>query len=833
MHELLNFSGRGFLPLIRQTEAAECGLACLAMVASYHDHRTDMNSLRRRYPVSLKGVTLRNLMEIATHLGLACRPLRIEVGHLGQLRLPAILHWDMVHFVVLKAYKKNGIVIHDPAVGEKWFSITEASKHLSGVVLELSPTEEFCRTDERVRLPFSVFWSGMGENTHALMQILVLSVVLEISILAAPFYMQLTVDEVIARGDVDLMVVLALGFALLVLIKVASTATRSFIVLILQNALSFQIGARLFHHLVRLPLSFFEKRHIGDILSRFNSIEPIRNMLAEGLITGLIDGLMAMLMLVLMFAYSVQLGFVVLFAFALYAALRLALFRMFRQRSETAIQSRAQENSNFIETVRAVQSLKLLNRENERESQWLNRYAAYVNANVRLGRAKISFKAMNDTIFGLENAITIYLAAHLALDNLITVGMIFAFVSYKLQFADRTALLIEKLVDLRILGLHLERLADIALTPIERGHDQDLSYMRPIRGAIELRNVCFRYAEAEPLILNNVNLCVAPGQFVTIMGPSGCGKTTLVKIMLGLLEPTGGQVLIDGLPLGQIGPRAYREQIGAVMQEDQLLSGSIADNICFFETTFDPQRMIECARIAGIHDDIMAMPMSYNSLIGDMGSSLSSGQKQRVLLARALYRQPKILFLDEGTAHLDTAKEKEINANLRYLNMTRVSIAHRPEITHGADVIIHLATAAAPFQVGGTISRPAAAPARDAGLAGFAAEGAKPAEGAQRHDACSNDGRKGHYSKHAGKDDCSKDGRADDSKHDGGRKDAKNDDSQPHKDSYQPQKDYCDPKPPDDCGKRDTYRNPGEALAKFDFSHGELGSHRPDHSGDM
>src|ERR1700716_4120123 len=531
----------------------------------------------------------------------------------------------------------------------------------------------------------------MGENTHALMQILVLSVVLEISILAAPFYMQLTVDEVIARGDVDLMVVLALGFALLVLIKVASTATRSFIVLILQNALSFQIGARLFHHLVRLPLSFFEKRHIGDILSRFNSIEPIRNMLAEGLITGLIDGLMAMLMLVLMFAYSVQLGFVVLFAFALYAALRLALFRMFRQRSETAIQSRAQENSNFIETVRAVQSLKLLNRENERESQWLNRYAAYVNANVRLGRAKISFKAMNDTIFGLENAITIYLAAHLALDNLITVGMIFAFVSYKLQFADRTALLIEKLVDLRILGLHLERLADIALSPLERGHDQDLSYMRPIRGAIELRNVCFRYAEAEPLILNNVNLCVAPGQFVTIMGPSGCGKTTLVKIMLGLLEPTGGEVLIDGLPLGQIGPRVYREQIGAVMQEDQLLSGSIADNICFFDPTFDHERMMGCAQLAGVHDEIMAMPMSYNSLIGDMGSSLSGGQKQRLLLARALYRQPRILFLDEGTAHLDVENERKINRSLIELKMTRVSVAHRPDISAGADRIIRLA----------------------------------------------------------------------------------------------------------------------------------------------
>jgi ATP-binding cassette, subfamily B, bacterial CvaB/MchF/RaxB len=734
MQGLLNFSGRRVLPVIRQTEATECGLACLAMVACYHGHRIDINSLRRRHPVSLNGVTLGDLKEIAARLGLACRPLRVELNHLSQLRLPAILHWDMSHFVVLKACRKRGIVVHDPAAGEKWFSTSEASRHLTGVALELSPTEEFCRADERVRLPFSAFWRGMSGNTHSLMQVLVLSLVIEGLILAAPFYMQLTVDEVIARGDADLMVVLGLGFALLILVKVLSTATRSFIVLILQNTLSFQIGARLFHHLMRLPLSFFEKRHIGDILSRFNSIEPIRNMLAEGLITGLIDGLMSALMLALMFTYSVQLGSVVLLAFALYATWRLALFRTFWQLNEATIHSKADEDSTFIETVRAVQSLKLLNRENERESQWLNRYASYVNATVRLGRAKISFKAMNDAIFGLENVITIYLAARLALDNLMTIGMIFAFVSYKLQFAERTALLIEKLVDLRILRLHLERLADIALTPLERGHDQDLSYMRKIRGEIELRNVCFRYAEGEPLILNNVNLRVAAGQFVTIMGPSGCGKTTLVKIMLGLLEPTSGEVLIDGVPLRQVGPRAYREQIGAVMQEDQLLSGSIADNICFFESTFDLQEMINCAHIARIHDDVVAMPMSYNSLIGDMGSSLSSGQKQRVLLARALYRRPKILFLDEGTAHLDTAKEREINANLRRLNMTRVSIAHRPEIANGADMIFHLPVAAEPLQCPSNCSDDASTGGRkDGSSIGKCWDGANK-DSAEQHD---------------------------------------------------------------------------------------------------
>ncbi|WP_081744179.1 peptidase domain-containing ABC transporter [Ensifer aridi] len=695
MQGTLNFSGRRTLPLIRQTEAAECGLACLAMVASYHGHRTDLNALRRRYPVSLKGVTLRGLMQLAAQLKLACRALRIEVEDLGQLRLPAILHWDMNHFVVLKAVKKRELVVHDPASGEKRFSITESSKHLTGVALELSPTEEFSAKDERARLPLSVFWGGMSGNNHALTQILILSLVLEILILAAPFYMQLTVDEVIARGDLDLLHVLALGFGLLILIKVASTACRSFIVVILQNTLSFQIGARLFHHLVRLPLSYFEKRHIGDILSRFGSIDPIRNMLAEGLITALIDGLMTVLTLIMMFIYSVQLGLVVLLAFALYAALRLALFNMFRQRSEAVIQSEAQESSIFIETIRAMQSLKLLNAENEREGEWLNRYADFVNANVRLGRARISFKMINDTIFGLENVVVIYLAARLALDNVITVGMIFAFMSYKQQFVERTVLLVEKGLDLRILGLHLERLADIALTPLERDHDQNLSYARPIRGAIELRNVCFRYADTEPLVLDNVNLRIEPGQFLTIMGPSGSGKTTLMKIMLGLVPPTSGEVLIDGVPLALIGARAYREQVGAVMQEDQLLSGSIADNICCFEATFDQQRMIDCAQIAGIHDEIMAMPMAYNSLIGDMGSSLSSGQKQRVLLARALYRQPKILYLDEGTAHLDTEKEKEINANVQALNITRVSVAHRPEITSGTDTILHIGKAAA------------------------------------------------------------------------------------------------------------------------------------------
>jgi ATP-binding cassette subfamily B protein RaxB len=687
---LLDFGGRRSTPVILQTEAAECGLACLAMIASFHGHRIDLNTLRRQYPISLKGVTLRGLMQTASHLHLATRPLRFELTVLRHLSLPAILHWDLSHFVVLTEVRSRSIVIHDPASGVKVLPLSEASKHITGVALELTPTQQFSQKNETNRLKFSAFVGKSRGLGRALAEVFILSLVLEALVIAAPFYMQLTVDEVIARGDVDLLLVLLLGFALLAVIRIFSAAVRARIILVLQNSLGFQIAARLFRHLIRLPLTYFEKRRVGDVLSRFGSIEPIRNILAEGLIAAVIDGLMAIITLVMIFFYSVKLALVVLCAFLLYAGLRFLLFRPFVLLSEAAIECAAKEDSHFIETVRAVQSLKLFNREIERENQWLNRYADFVNANMKLGRAKIGFSTINGVVFAAENLITVYLAAHLVLDGALTVGMVFAFMSYKSNFIDKASMLIETALEVSVLKLHLIRLSDIAMTDQEKGHDRPLSYSREVVGGITLRNVSFRYSETEPFVLKDINLDVEPGRFLTIMGPSGGGKSTLMKIMLGLLEPTSGDVLIDGVPLSVVGVRNYRENVAAVMQDDHLLSGSIADNICFFDQISDHERMIESAQAAGIHDEIMAMPMTYNSLIGDMGSSLSGGQKQRVLLARALYRQPKILFLDEGTSHLDVENERLVNESLRRLKMTRISIAHRPEITSGADTILRI-----------------------------------------------------------------------------------------------------------------------------------------------
>ena len=276
MIDLLKFSPSARLPSILQTEAAECGIACLAMVASYYGYNIDLNTLRRRYPVSLNGVTLRGLIAVANQMHLTSRPLRYEMHDLALLNMPAIVHWDLNHFVVLRAVNKGSVVIHDPASGVKNYTLAVAAKHLSGVALELSPAEGFVRTNARVRLPLRAFWGHMRGLTPPLVRIFLLSLVMEAFVIAAPLYNQLMVDEVIARGDTSLMQTLAIGFALLMVINVVTATLRARIGLVVQNAVHFHMGARLFHHLIRLPLSFFEKRHIGDVLSRFHSIEPIR-----------------------------------------------------------------------------------------------------------------------------------------------------------------------------------------------------------------------------------------------------------------------------------------------------------------------------------------------------------------------------------------------------------------------------------------------------------------------------------------------------------------------------------------------------------------------------
>ncbi len=686
---LINFSFRPKLPVILQTEVAECGLACLAMIANFHGHHFDLNGLRQQFCPSNKGSTLSELMAMADELKFVSRPLKLELDELKELKIPAILHWDLNHFVVLKEVNSKHIVIHDPAVGERKITLAEASNHFTGVALELRKSEGFSKQKNIKKAKLSDFWSRIVGLKRALFQTFVLSLILQLFSLASPFYTQIVVDDVIVSQDMSLLIILALGFGLLVIVQTAVTFLRKLVILYLSTQIDIQMRSNLFRHLLKLPMKYFESRHLGDVISRFGSLNNIEELMTTGVVTTIIDGIMSVGLLTMMFIYSPTLALIVIGVSLTYLVIRLLVYPKYRQLNAENIVIEAKESTNFMESIRGIQSIKLFAHEMQRLTLWQNYYANSVNSGLRVAKLDMGYEVINSLLFGIENIVVIYLAATMVMEGNMSVGMLFAFMSYKQQFSSSVSSLISRYIQFKMLSIHLERLGDIVLMDEEEAPKTSFDTSE-LKGKISIDNLTFRYAETEPPIFKNLNLTIRAGSSVAIFGPSGCGKTTLMKAMLGLLKPESGKISVDDIDINNIGLRNYRNCIGSVMQDDQLLSGSIRENICFFSDINDENDIISAAKLAAIHDDIVAMPMGYQTLIGDMGSSLSGGQKQRLLLARALYRKPKILFLDEATSHLDIILEKKITKMINSLNITRVIIAHRPQTIAMVDEIYYL-----------------------------------------------------------------------------------------------------------------------------------------------
>jgi len=683
----LSFVAKGRLPVIRQAEVTECGNACLAMVAHYHGFRTDLAALRRRFPGSSRGMTLRMLAENAGKIGFATRALKSDLDSLRMLRLPAILHWDMNHFVVLKSVSRRKVVIHDPARGNVTVSMEELGDHFTGVALELVPTQDFEVADERTKLKLSSMWTQLRGMQGTVAQILLLSLLMQAYVLIAPQYLQIVVDTVLPNFDADLLVTLAVGFGLLVILNLVATVLRELVVLYAGTSMAYQITINLFSHLSRLPLPYFERRHVGDIVSRFGSVDPIRKFLTEGVILGFVDGLMAVVTLGLMLAYSPLLAAISCGALAFFLTFRLILLRTFRRATEEMISTGALENSNFIETVRGAQTIKAAAREDLRQQRWQNLLADSVNQSVKVQRLSIGFRAVQQVIDGIEHVIVVFLAARLVMAADMTIGMIFAYMAYRRQFVEKATNLVTLFVDYRMLMLHLDRIADVATAKPEPRSGDVITVKE---GRIELKGLRFAYEPDLPPVISDASLTIEPGECVTFVGPSGGGKTTLMKLIIGLLPAGRGEVLVDGVSLSSISPMEFRRQIGCVLQDDVLFAGSIAENISFFDMDPDPEHIVRCAQFAAVHNDILAMPMGYETPVGDMGSSMSGGQLQRVFLARALYGKPKILFMDEGTSSLDAVTEKAVNEAISKLGITRVIIAHRKETIRYADRVIEV-----------------------------------------------------------------------------------------------------------------------------------------------
>jgi ATP-binding cassette, subfamily B, bacterial CvaB/MchF/RaxB len=670
---------------ILQTEAAECGLASLAMIANYHGYQTDLATLRQRFALSLRGATLKQVIDMAQGMKLAARPLRLDLEEMNQLQLPCILHWELNHFVVLKkVYSNNkGIVILDPARGERTIGAEELSKCFTGVALELAPMADFVQKKEQRTIKITQLLGKVVGLKRSLVQIFALALALEAFAVVSPFFMQWVVDGAIVAADSNLLTLLCIGFGLLMVIQTAIGLARSWVVVYLSTHLNVQWISNVFAHLIRLPVTYFERRHLGDVVTRFESVHQIQQTLTISFIEGVLDGLLGIVMLIIIFVYSPTLAWVVIAALVIQGIISWISFAPMRRLAGEQINLNAKNQSQLFESIRAVQSIKLFSSENDRQARYVNGLVESTNRGIASQKLTLGVGAITGVVSGLENIIVVWLGATTVMNNQLSIGMLFAFMSYKATFSGRVQSLISKFIELKMLKLQGELLADIVLNNTDiASHTATKQLPPPCEDGsvpeIEVRNVSFRYSPSEPWILKNVSLKVAKGESLHIVGPSGGGKTTLMKLMLGLLTPTEGEVLFRGQSIQQLGA-AYRQAVGAVMQDDQLLSGSIAENISFFSQTTDQQRIRECAEQAAIARDIEKMPMQYQTLIGDMGSSLSGGQRQRVVLARALYKNPLALFLDEATSHLDPENELLVNKAIHNQTQTIISIVHSLE----------------------------------------------------------------------------------------------------------------------------------------------------------
>lgn len=679
------------MTFLAQSDRAECGLACLGMVASHHGAELDLFDLRERFAISANGTNLLRLMEHARALGFVARPMRAEIGSLPKIALPAILHWDLNHFVVLSKAGRRA-EIFDPAKGIILLEWGEFSRHYTGIALELTPSPDFAPMRSAGRVSLKVLAGRIHGLSGSLLQLIGLALIVEATALVIPLQLQLQFDHALPNGDTNLIVLIAAAMTAVLALQTVTSLARSWTISWFGSTLNAQWVINLFAHLLKLPTDYFQRRHVGDIVSRFYSIRQIQTKLTAGFVEAVLDGFMSLGALCIMIFYSTALSGIVVVALTLYLVIRQSFYRTLWRTNEEQVLFGAQQQTEFMDSIRGIQAIKLANKQAQRHARLANITLAGARLDMRAQKISLSLSVLSRTIFGLQRIAVIGLGAQMIVSGRFTAGMLVAFVTYSEQFTQRSADMIDKVIEVLLLRTHTNRIADIALAPPEEDSGNIVPCPDALKPAIELRNIGFRYGQDDLWVLKNLDVKIDAGEAVAIVGPSGCGKSTLARIILGLLRPTEGQVLLDGVDVRAIGFARFRTIAAAVMQDDTLFSGSIAENISFFAQDADYREddIIASARLAGVHDQIMAMPMGYETLVGDMGTTLSGGQKQRIILARAIFRRPKILLLDEATSHLDVTSEQAVNAAIAEMKITRIIIAHRPQTIASASRIIDL-----------------------------------------------------------------------------------------------------------------------------------------------
>lgn len=678
------------IPVVRQLAVSDCGAAALAMVLGYYGREASLEDLRREFGLGTgrSGLSARSILQMARAHGLRGRGVRVGLEDLQFLPRGAILYWAFRHFVVFDRLKNNKVQIVDPAAGRRSIPIDTFRRTFTGVALILEPTGQFRTGGTKPKRSRSLV-KQILECRDLLIKIISSSLLVQIFSLALPLFTGVLIDQVVPRKDYSLLFVLALGFCVFQLLNTIAGFVRSHLLIHLRTQLETRFTLRFLDHLVELPYSYFQQHSSGDLMVRLGSNNALRDILATATLSAFMDGTMAFLYLGLLLITSPPMTAMV----ALLAAARLLLLWLVRWRQREflarSMENQALSSTSQVELLTGMETLKAMGLEHRAAENWSNVFVEGLNISIERGRLDALFSTLSNVVGILSTLALLFYGAFLVLNGTLSLGTMLAFNALAASFLTPLNNVISSGLQFQMLEVYLDRLNDV----IDAAPEQDngkVTICGPLNGRISIESLSFRYSSQDPLSVRNVTVDIAPGSRVALVGRTGSGKSTLARLIAGLYEPASGKIAFDSRDLKTLDRRSLRSQLGFVAQDTQLFSGSIRHNIALANPQMPLAQVVHAATIAGLHHDIMAMPMTYETPLLDRGLSLSGGQRQRLAIARALASNPRILILDEATSQLDAITEEKVIANLDALRCTQVVIAHRLSTVRNADLILVL-----------------------------------------------------------------------------------------------------------------------------------------------
>ncbi|GER89537.1 ABC transporter [Dictyobacter vulcani] len=685
---IVNKIWRKRVPVMLQMSEVECGLACLAMVLSYHGRQTSISELRTDYGASRDGVSALNLVKAARNLGMISRAVALQKNDFKDVTFPAIIHWQFNHFIIVERWTPEKVTIVDPAYGRRQMDAEEFNAGFTGIVLMLEPGMNFHR--RKIASPLSLKMyavQAVRQAPGALIQVILASVLLQAFGLIPPILTQTIIDKIIPFHLNNAMFLLGAGMLMMLFSQAFITLLREWLLIYVRARIDTHMMLSFFEHLLLLPYSFFQQRSSGDLLTRMGSNTIIRDTLSGQLISTFLDGTMVILYLCILMVEAPTFGLLALVIGFLQVILILSVYRPIASMAAQELTAQGKSQGYMAEALAGIATLKAAGAEYSAHDRWTNLFFDQLNISIR--RSYLSTVASTALLLlrGFAPLALLWVGATQVLNGTMTLGSMLALSGLATSFLSPLSSLVSSGQQLQIVQAHLDRLADIMTAEPEQ-HALAVQSPPKLAGYIRLENVGFRYAPETPRVLHEINLNIVSGQKVAIVGRTGSGKSTLGKLLLGLYIPTDGHIYYDGIALQDLQYQEVRRQFGVVLQESTVFSGTIMENILFNNPQMDKEYAVQAAQMSSIHDDIIKMPLGYETPVAEGGSALSGGQRQRLSLARAIAHHPAILLLDEATSNLDVVTEQMVAQNLEHLPCTQIIIAHRLSTVRNADLIL-------------------------------------------------------------------------------------------------------------------------------------------------